>query len=327
MQAGFGVVLKAQRVQDPKNNYKGGNMSGLFGSSSGTVQTQNNSTPWAGVQPYLTNLYARGQGVANRAPFSYTPSPYTTQAQEMTASTATNPNSPTNLASNAIGGYLSPDYLNPESNPYFRSSVNDALGLAKSQFAGQYGGAAGGNLGNSGYQEGLARTLGNVATNAYSNQYNNNVNTQLQAAAQAPAAAFANPAALSGIGQQQEAQQYNAYMSPWSNLQGYAASLQPGSQFGSSTNQTPYYQNNTANTLGILAAAAPYFFAASDVRLKTNIEKIGTRKDGLGVYEYNYIWGGPKQFGVMAQEVEKKYPEAVLNIDGYKAVNYGLLGD
>ena len=60
----------------------------------------------------------------------------------------------------------------------------------------------------------------------------------------------------------------------------------------------------------------------SDRRLKRNITKIGTRPDGLGVYEFEYIWGGGRQIGLMAQEVQGVYPDAVGEVGGYLTVNY-----
>lgn len=60
----------------------------------------------------------------------------------------------------------------------------------------------------------------------------------------------------------------------------------------------------------------------SDQRLKRNIRKIGSRPDGLGVYEFDYVWGGGKNIGLMAQEVINVYPHAVSMVDGYFAVNY-----
>ena len=79
--------------------------------------------------------------------------------------------------------------------------------------------------------------------------------------------------------------------------------------------------NATASGLFNLAGSA---IAASDRRLKSNIERIGTHKLGIGLYEYD-IFGGRQQ-GVMADEVEKVMPEAVLmHPSGYKMVNYGLL--
>jgi len=60
----------------------------------------------------------------------------------------------------------------------------------------------------------------------------------------------------------------------------------------------------------------------SDVRLKRNIKRLGTRPDGLNVYEYEYIWGGGRHIGLMAQEVNAVYPHAVGVVDGYLTVNY-----
>jgi len=60
----------------------------------------------------------------------------------------------------------------------------------------------------------------------------------------------------------------------------------------------------------------------SDIRLKKNIQRIGTRSDGLGVYEFEYTWGGGRQIGLMAQEVLGIYPDAVGQSDGYLTVDY-----
>jgi hypothetical protein len=78
----------------------------------------------------------------------------------------------------------------------------------------------------------------------------------------------------------------------------------------------------TSGLFNLAAAALPMF---SDRKLKSNIKRIGTHKLGIGLYEYD-IFGGRQQ-GVMADEVEKVMPEAVLmHPSGYKMVNYGLLG-
>jgi hypothetical protein len=60
----------------------------------------------------------------------------------------------------------------------------------------------------------------------------------------------------------------------------------------------------------------------SDRRLKKNIKQIGTRPDGLNVYEFDYIWGGGRQVGLMAQEVKAIYPGAVSESGGYLMVDY-----
>ncbi|AUX76789.1 peptidase S74 family domain-containing protein [Sinorhizobium fredii] len=70
------------------------------------------------------------------------------------------------------------------------------------------------------------------------------------------------------------------------------------------------------------------FLPKSDRRAKKNIEKVGRLK-GHNLYEFQYKGeptSGPKHIGVMAQEVEKTRPEAVLRgADGMRRVDYGQL--
>jgi len=63
----------------------------------------------------------------------------------------------------------------------------------------------------------------------------------------------------------------------------------------------------------------------SDRRLKTDIKQVGTADNGLNIYSYKYVWGGPTQLGYMADEVEKIMPQAVGESNGYKTVNYGMI--
>jgi hypothetical protein len=63
-------------------------------------------------------------------------------------------------------------------------------------------------------------------------------------------------------------------------------------------------------------------FKMSDKRAKTDIERIGTLANGLGVYAYRYKGSPEWEVGVIAQEVETLVPWAVAEIDGIKHVNY-----
>jgi len=101
-------------------------------------------------------------------------------------------------------------------------------------------------------------------------------------------------------------------------------------------NQTSSYINTSGSFLGdvggALGGAAAAYTAFSDRRLKENIEEVAVdQRTALPLYEFNYV----KEFsdpnvryrGVMADDVELVYPEAVTETEfGYKVVNYGMLG-
>lgn len=78
--------------------------------------------------------------------------------------------------------------------------------------------------------------------------------------------------------------------------------------------------------LGGLASLGGAAIMASDRRLKKNIQLLGIRQDGLGVYSYEYLWADKPSIGVMADEVALMRPEALgPSIAGYATVNYGAL--
>ena len=65
--------------------------------------------------------------------------------------------------------------------------------------------------------------------------------------------------------------------------------------------------------------------AASDRRLKENIKGMGKSPSGINIYEFNYI-GHPQRFkGAMADEVEKTNPEAVIEENGIKFLDYSKI--
>ncbi len=76
-------------------------------------------------------------------------------------------------------------------------------------------------------------------------------------------------------------------------------------------------------------ASADAFIYSSDRRLKTRFASFANRaRDIMDVGTYEFFWkdSGEKDFGVIAQEVEALYPEAVVTgSDGYKAVDYAQL--
>jgi hypothetical protein len=95
-------------------------------------------------------------------------------------------------------------------------------------------------------------------------------------------------------------------------------------------NQTSQFNtglNAQGEVMGSVAGAG--IALLSDRRLKENIELVGRdERTMLPLYEFEYKGGSGKRYlGVMADDVEKRFPAMVYNMpDGYKAVNYAGLG-
>ena len=85
--------------------------------------------------------------------------------------------------------------------------------------------------------------------------------------------------------------------------------------------------NAQGEVVGSIAGAG--IAAMSDIRLKTNIDQVGfDAQTKLPIYEFAYKAAPTLRYrGVMAQDVEKVYPQAVVErTDGYKRVRYDMLG-
>jgi hypothetical protein len=79
------------------------------------------------------------------------------------------------------------------------------------------------------------------------------------------------------------------------------------------------YGQGLTNLLGVGLGAA-----LCDVRLKEKIKFIGKVK-GYNFYTFNYVGDEIERIGPMAQEVEMTNPDAIITIEGHKAVNMGAL--
>jgi hypothetical protein len=174
---------------------------------------------------------------------------------------------------------------------------------------------------------------------------------------QAEQTGFARSMDVTGLGRGLSGASLGAYgAANASGSTGLASSMSAGDQYGRSFGQGANYSLEGAR-LGvqgqgsILGAQTSAFnaglsaegqvmgtlfgagttaaFKYSDRRLKENIEVVGRdERTMLPLYEFEYIGGTGKRFlGVMADDVEKKFPAMVFTMpDGYKAVNYAGLG-
>lgn len=159
--------------------------------------------------------------------------------------------------------------------------------------------------------------LGQTATQAtgaagehYADAYGNNLigGANAQAAAQlAGANQWGNAfQAIGGAGINALRPGANPYTSPGAGG-GYA------NPYGSGSGIDEYGQ------LGGYASAGDY----SDEDLKTDVEPIDIRPDGLRVYAFRYLWDRKRRIGLMAHEVESLYPQAVSrDAVGFRMVDY-----
>ena len=231
-------------------------------------------------------------------------------------------------------------------------SAQDMMsGLRSSQvMSGQQGGSSRGDLLNNRVIDEANKQVTNAGAQMYNNAYNQAQNTRNTALGQ-----YGNimnmPLSMSsqlynqvGLPQQQLNQaimndamaRYNHNsMLPFRNLDyfrsaiagnmgGTTSSQSGGSSSGTRTVQGPSQMDGLKDIVGMATSIAPFFLTPSDERIKENIVPDGTYK-GHNVYTYNYIGDDRQRRGVMAQEVEKVKPDAVLEIDGIKHVDYGAL--
>jgi hypothetical protein len=84
--------------------------------------------------------------------------------------------------------------------------------------------------------------------------------------------------------------------------------------------------NNLLNTIGTVGKAAGGLAMLSDIRLKRDIERVGELPSGLPVYDFAFVWGPERYRGVMAQDAQVLFPDAVSrHPSGYLQVDYSRI--
>ncbi len=301
-----------------------------MGSSGGSKTQTTKSEPWEEQKPYLEYGFEQALGQYQSDKPNYFPnstvvgfSPESETAMQATAQRAAS-GSPLNAAaSQQMQSTINGDYLAAQQlDPYF----DQARRSVDSQFANS------GRYGSGLHKTALAETFGNIAAN----QYGNERDRQMQASQFAPTLAqqdYADMQALSGVGQQREAMAGNILgdqMDRFNFEQGIDQAkladymqLVQGNYGGTNVERASGGGGNTfGKVLGTAATIAPYLLAGSDKRIKRDIKQIGEHK-GFPLYEFKYVWDDVKHIGVMAQDVIKTMPEAVIEtLIGYYMVDY-----
>lgn len=267
----FGKIDRGTGRLMDNRRYKGG--------GGDTQKSTTSSDPWSGLQPYLTDYLSKGQALTNQ-PYNFNNGDQVagfSPEQQLGFNLSTQralAGSPTlNAANNNITNTLNGNYLSPDSNPWLKSNVdqalNDVTGRVNSQFNNS-------NFGSSANQETLQRDLGSTASQMYGQNYTNERNNQLQAANLAPGLAnadYLDSSMLQNVGAQRQglAQNYlnqanNTFQGaanwPYTQLQRYGQVISGASGQGgtsTTTSPNPYQQNGFGNLLGLGLTAASLF--------------------------------------------------------------------
>lgn len=178
-----------------------------------------------------------------------------------------------------------------EDNPFFESLANQAQSRL---FANQ---AARGKVGSGGTAAGLQNELLTLGNDLLSQNINQRFNLATLGANAAAGQATGTLSTGRGI----------------SDLLTQGANAQAAGVVGASNAQT-----QSRNQLLQLGAA----IYASDRRVKKDIDKVGNLDNGLPVYQFKYKGTDRLEMGVMAQDVEIVNPDAVIEINGIKHVDY-----
>jgi len=133
---------------------------------------------------------------------------------------------------------------------------------------------------------------------------------------------------------QQEQEARRAQLVTLTNLFGGLAGLGSSTQMQQTTSGfgSQGFAGGPSPFSQIASAAATGASFMSDVRLKNEITFVGKLENGIKIYKWKWnekgkeLAGDQVEFGVLAQEVQKIVPEAVITgPDGYLMVNYGAL--
>jgi hypothetical protein len=209
-----------------------GGLIGGMSSKGGGGQTTAASAPWGPSQDFLQrNLGHAEYRVLN-------PSPYLTQGVDSQAQRAMQGNPLNQAAQGNAMQTLQGDFLSPNSNPYLRDTVNQAMGDARAQINGQF---AGDNYGSSAHQEWLTKGLMNQALPMYNQNYQQERQRQMGAQALAPTLANQD---YTDINQLQ-----NAGNASWDQLM-KAQQIYQGTGGMGGTQSQPYFQNQAAGIMG-----------------------------------------------------------------------------
>lgn len=329
------VLNLAQNVaKTPYQGYTGELTAGINNQQQTGINNINSAAGYA--QPYVTGalgqLQSASQPITSEDIARYA-NPYTQSVVNATQAQFNNQNQ--QQAQGVTGNAISQGALG-----------GNRVGVAQANLANQQQLAQApviANLMNQGYSQGVATALsqqqaGMSGANAIGNLGIAGQNAALTGANQQVNAGTLQQttqqaADTAAYDQYKTAQAYPYQQAQW--LAGMDTSI--GNAMGSSTSgtgTTTTPTNTWSQALGAVTSgtgilgstgafgSAGWLAALSDERAKENIESVGKTHDGQIIYKFNYKGHPQTHIGLLAQEVEKKNPDAVQEKNGLKYVDY-----
>ena len=216
----------------------------------------------------------------------------------------------------ALGGLLSTqgqyDFL--QSNPMFQAAVRNSNNMSAAM------GAANGRANSGGMVNELFQNYLATGENYLNNQFN-----RLMGATNIGQASAAGQANASGQAANQISQMYGnignaqaAGSMAVDNARQSAGGKLLGVGMGAALGGGLLGGAGLAGG-GAMGAGLGALMGLSDRSFKKNIVKVGCDQVS-DIYEFEYIWGGGKYLGRMADEVAKTRPDAVKTVDGVQMV-------
>lgn len=320
--------------------------------SGGSKVSTTTTEPWDAQKGYLTAGFKQAGDIYSKGPADYYPgatlagfTPSEAAAQKGIAGYVTGPRAAgqQSYAEGALTRGLSGEIDLSKFNPMMealgrqtKSQLTGSIlpGIRQSMVQHQPGGSSRGDLVQSQAIAAANQQMLNKAAEMYGGAYQAAQERAPQWGSQYPSimnAPLATYGALGEVGAGQREMQQEAInrdmakyqyqtSAPQQQLANYMSMIS-GDYGGTTTQTTP--GPSGMQTLGQIASIAS-MFGGSDERFKENIKQVGVHK-GFNIYEYNYLWSPKKWIGVIAQEVEKIMPEAVIKVNGYRFVNYGMI--
>ena len=319
--------------------------------SGGTKVQTTTSKPWDEQIPYLTEGFDQAKSIYNQGIPDYYPgesiagfTPAQKAAQQATLGYAMGPRAAAQQQAaesslvQGLSGQIDPNAYNPMASALTQQVMgnlkgNILPGLRQQTTTYQPGGGSRGNLVQNkaiagAVQQGLTKPMADLYTNAY-NQAQQRAVQSGQLYPSIMGAPMSMYGAMADVGAQRQGMrqqqmdadmaryQYNA-TAPQQALANYMNMI--SGNYGGTVQKTTPGQSPLASIASLASA-----FMGSDIRIKENIVPDGTTYNGHNVYHFNFIGDSVRRRGVMAQEVEQSRPDAVVEIDGIKHVNYGAL--